>query len=283
MSGSTVNNSCPFQSINVIKLAGSLKVEATRVGSTTPEPLKFFTGANRYSDFKDFWDFMAQSTPSFSNCKNPLENDPEYLSNTAGHHGHHGHHGHNANNGHPSAGNVVSPISPAYPTNTPNVLPSNTPMSPAYPTNTPNLPSNTPMSPMSPAYPTNVTAPMSHTTHHQKSSSYDLDDNYGDISSSYLYGDLSSGYDDAKYDINSLTNQKSSSSVAYTTITYIVKASLFFAFIFVLLTYIPSVQIKLINKLLICTAITFVYVFIDAILWALAKLKVFSCSKVCGC
>lgn len=72
--------SCPVHYVTVTKESnGTLKVESKLKHSSTPEPPRYFHHPNRFADYQNFWNNLVNNVNGFSDCKNPLENDPEYL------------------------------------------------------------------------------------------------------------------------------------------------------------------------------------------------------------
>ncbi len=225
--------SCPFDSINVTKQPNTLKVDAVKSGSTTPEPSKYFTGPNRFAEFKQFWDLLTTTSPSMSNCVNPLTNDPEYQSATGS----------------------LSPADSTHLSNMWSGMPNPNVQSGIGTWSGSLLPDNNPLTSLDLSLSTTGMSGMS------------------DSSDSYFSG-LES---DASKDLKSFDNK-----YLYI-VLYIVKIGVLFAFVFVLLTYIPTVQIRLINKLLICTAVVFLHSIIDILAFIFQYLRRSMCSTACGC
>lgn len=207
-------NSCPLESINVTKLDNTLKVDAKRVGSSTPEPSKYFTGNDRYHQFKRFWDFLTNNTPELSQCVNPLLNDQDYINAV----------GQQSSSSSGMTGMSTSPMMGTSIGDMGNLLPMSSTSS------TSSTPSNI--------------------------FSYDTS------------GNLFSDSTDNK--IKHL-------------LFYAIRSIILFVFIFILLTYIPKVNISLINRLIICFTIVFLNGIIDIVVYILTFLRSQVCTSVCGC
>ena len=241
------NLMCPLESLNVSKQGTTLKLDATRRGSTNPEPSKYFNGPNRFNEFKRFWDFLTKNTPEFANCTNPLNNDPEYQSAV----------GMNNNMNMPIGMNTNTPT--GMNTNTPTGMNTNTPTGNAssYVSSTTGtwsgslLPdTSNPVTSLDYTMPSTdpyVTQLLANTTN----SSYNTDNNLK-VDSIHI-------------------------------LIYLIRVGIIFVFIFLLLTYIPVVKISLINKLIICTAIIFLHSIIDGLIYLFNYIKSGLCSTACGC
>ena len=277
------NQLCPLESLNVTKSDNTLKVDAKRTNATSSEPPKYFTGPNRFHEFKRFFDFLITNTPEFANCTNPLANDPDYIN---------------------AVGNTSTS---SMPSNTP---PSTTPIS------TPSTSNPSSTGSFNAQYWNSMFPPPS-TSSSPTSNPVGLPSSTGSFNAQYWNSmfpppstsSSSSSWNEGNFDtssdpyINQLLSthsskpsssyfSSSSSSVFdnpnlkwnwWNVLIYVVKIGVIFGLVFALLTYVPKVEISLVNKIIISTVVVFIGALIDIALYILEFIKGALCTNVCNC
>ena len=69
---------CPVEYLRVTKTPNSLIVDAKNKADNISEPTRTFTGATKFTDFQSFWNLLTNNVSGFTDCSNPLANDPDY-------------------------------------------------------------------------------------------------------------------------------------------------------------------------------------------------------------